>query len=117
MELYHRDIRLPDGFRLPNRIITLSHTAHARRARQDDRYGYIPPIPVIDLGQFQTIEVGVESGRVAKVVVRGSLDDERDIILVLIPHQPKPNVWTVKTLWCNLKNDVHKTLDHTRYVR
>lgn len=116
MELYHADIRLPDGFRLPNRVITLSFTRHAREARQNDRYGYIPPIPVIDLGQFQTVEVGMEDGRVAKVVVRGELDDERDIILILIPHRPKPNVWTVKTVWCNLRTDSHKTLDRSRYV-
>lgn len=116
MKLYHADIRLPDGFRLPNRVITLSHTRHARAARSNDLYGYIPPIPVLDLGQCETIEVGIENGRVAKVVVRTQLDDTRDVVLVLIPHQPKPDVWTVKTVWCNLRSDTHKTLDRTRYV-
>lgn len=117
MDLYHASIRLPDGFRLPNRVITLKHTKHARGARRDDRYGYIPPISVLDLGQCEPVEVGVLNGKVAKVVVRTSLDDTRDVVLVLVPHDPEPNVWTVKTLWCNLKNDTHETLDHTRYVR
>lgn len=116
MELYHADIRLPDGFRLPARVVTLSFTKHARNARTNDRYGYIPPIPVLDLGQCDVVEVGIEAGRVAKVVVRTMLDNERDVVLALIPHQPKPNVWTVKTVWCNLRTDSHKTLDRSRYV-
>jgi hypothetical protein len=113
MDLYHADIRLPDGFRLPNRLVNLRWTRHAEGARLSDRYGLIPQIPVLNLGECRTIEVGMEAGRVAKVVVRAELDDDADVVFALIPG----NVWTVKTVWINLRSDTHSTLDRSRYVR
>lgn len=113
MDLYHADIRLPQGFRLPNRLIGLSWTRHATHARNDDRYGYIPEIPVLNLGECQTIEVGMEGGHVRKIVVRTELDDFNDIVFVLIPG---PNKWIVKTVWINQENDSHRTLNRSRYV-
>ena len=114
MELYHVDIRLPDGFRLPARVVNLYWTRHAERARQNDRYGMIPQIPVVDLAQCNVIEVGLTGKRVEKVVVRTPFDTFNDLILVLIPG---PGAWTVKTVWFNQTNDSHKTLDRSRYVR
>lgn len=114
MDLYHADIRLPDGFHLPNRVVELFWTRHAKGAALDDRYGRIPEIPLINLGQVDVIEVGLEGRRVRKVVVRTNLDDYRDIVLVLVPG---PNKWTIKTVWANLVNDDHKTLDRSRYVK
>jgi hypothetical protein len=113
MDLYHADIRLPAGFRLPNRLVPLTYSNHALREAENDRYGDIPVLPVLNLGDCQTVEVGMEDGRVAKVVVRAELDDDNDIVLVLIPRTPK---WFVKTVWLNERNDSHKTLDRSRYV-
>jgi hypothetical protein len=112
MELYHADIRLPHGFRLPNRVVSLKWTNHATSARKDDRYGFIPAPTALNLGECRVIEVGVQGRRVAKVVVRVELDDDNDLVFVLIPG----NVWTVKTVWINERNDSHKTLDRSRYV-
>jgi hypothetical protein len=117
MELYHRDIRLPDGFTLPARLIMLKYTAHALRAMGNDRYGQIAHIPIINLGKFEPVEVGVENGLVQKVVVRGEYNDTLDVVFVLIPHQPTRDTWTVKTVWLNEANDSHKTLDRSKYVR
>ena len=113
MDLYHADIRLPAGFRLPSRVVRLSYTAHAARARTNDRYGFIPEIPVLNLGECRVVEVGIENRRVAKVVVRAELDDDLDVVFVLIPGA---SVWTVKTVWLNMRNDTHKTLDRSKYV-
>lgn len=114
MDLYHADIRLPENFRLPARTVGLSWTNHAERARNTDRYGEIPRVPVVNLGLCSTIEVGLEGRRVRKVVVRTNLDRDYDMVLVLIPG---PNDWTVKTVWLNEVGDTHKTLDRSKYVK
>ncbi len=113
MALYHTDIRLPTGFRLPDRVVELAWTRHAEGARHNDRYGVIPKIPVVNLGLCRTIEVELQGKRVLKVVVRTALDKTNDIVLVLVPG---PGAWTVKTVWINKKNDSHKTLDRSKYV-
>jgi hypothetical protein len=114
MDLYHADIRLPEGFRLPARIVGLHWTRHAESARLDDRYGRIPKFGHIDLRFKEVIEVGLTGRKVEKVVVRGSLDETFDIVYVLIPNGHAP--WTVKTVWINEKTDTHSTLDRSRYV-
>lgn len=113
MDLYHADIKLPTGFRLPPRTVRLTWSKHAERARMTDRYGMIPKSATVDLSKCRTIEVGMEAGRVKKVVVRTSLDQKNDVIYVLIPG---PSAWLVKTVWINEKNDKHKTLDRSKYV-
>lgn len=113
MDLYHTDLGLPAGFRLPNRAVELSYTHHAREAATDDRYGDIPLVPVLNLAHVRTIEVGMEGERVAKVVVRAELDDDFDIVFVLIPCR---GPWRVKTVWLNEANDTHKTLNRSRYT-
>jgi hypothetical protein len=114
MDLYHRDIRLPDNFRLPARIIRLAWTKHALRALTNDRYGFIPKFDHVDLSTKEVIEVGMTGRRVEKVVIRGDLDSINDLIYVLIPKGM--DAWIVKTVWINRKNDSHKTLDRSRYV-
>lgn len=117
MELYHADIRLPDGFQPPTERVRLCWTRHADNARKDDRYGEIPKFDTIPLSKFEVIEVGMNGNNVAKIVMRGHYTKDVDVIFVLIPdytcwHGP----WTVKTVWQNLRTDSHKTLDRSRYV-
>lgn len=114
MDLYHGDIGLPPGFKLPARRVDLFWTNHAKQACKNDRYGDIPEFASIPLQVFKTVEVGVQAGRVVKVVVRGHYTPTLDVVLVLIPNLDKP--WTVKTVWINQRNDSHKTLDRTKYV-
>lgn len=115
MELYHRDIRLPDGFRLPARTVGLAWTRHAQQASHNDRYGQVPWWSSLDLSHCDVIEVGMTGRRVEKVVVRTELDHINDVVYVLIPNGLNP--WTVKTVWINRKRDSHKTLDRSKYVR
>jgi hypothetical protein len=95
-------------------VVNLYWTRHADRARLNDRYGEIPPIPLVDLAQCNTIEVGLTGRKVEKVVVRTPFDTYNDLVLVLIPG---PGAWTVKTVWFNQVNDTHKTLDRSKYMR
>lgn len=112
MDLYHSEIRLPDGFVAPTARVALEWTRHADRARLNDRYGEIPRFKTATLGRLSVVEVGVEGGRVVKILFRGRLDNERDVCMVLIPGK----VWRVKTVWVNLRTDQHGTLDRSKYV-
>lgn len=113
MRLYHADIGLPDGFRLPARYVNLKWSRHALNARLDDRYGVIPEFAGISLPDFEVIEVGLTGRKVEKVVVRGHWTADLDVVFVLIPEG---NEWFVKTVWSNRRDDTHKTLDRSRYV-
>ena len=115
MDLYHTDIRLPDGFVAPTARVDLIWTRHADRARYDDRYGFIPRFSNIPLKAFKVIEVGMENNQCAKIVVRGHWTDDLDVVFVLIPSHP--TCYVVKTVWANCRNDVHKSLDRSKYVR
>lgn len=113
MELYHRDLGLPTGFVRPQHTVTVDYGSHARMEAMTDRYGdfYLPP--KVNLSEFEVIEVGMENGKVAKILFRGELDDVRDICIVLIPRRP---AWFCKTVWVNVRTDTHRTLDKSKYV-
>lgn len=114
MDLYHADIRLPDGFRLPSRQVELEWSKHALRAARDDRYGLIDPYPVLDLSYCRTIEVEMDGRKVTKLVLRAKWDNDHDIVYVVIPNARNP--WFVKTVWMNHRDDTHRTLDRSKYV-
>lgn len=114
MDLYHADIRLPDGFVAPVATVEINYGSHARQEAMADRYGLID-LPVrVPLNRMRVIEVGVEAGKVSKILFRGTLDSERDICMVLVPAR---GPWFCKTVWVNLRSDKHATLDRSRYVR
>jgi hypothetical protein len=114
MELYHADIRLPAGFALPAKRVTLEWSRHAEQARANDRYGTIPKFQTLPLQAFKVIEVGANGREIAKVVIRGHWTNDLDVCFVLIPGN---DIWFVKTVWINERNDIHKTLDRSKYVR
>lgn len=115
MTLYHADIRLPDRFVMPSRVVRIAWTSHAEHARLDDRYGVIPRFDNLDLSKFRPIEVEVSdvTGNWTKIVCRARFDADTDVIFALIPGR----VWKVKTVWLNRKDDNHKTLDRSRYAK
>lgn len=115
MDLFHSEIRLPDGFVAPTARVRLLWTKHADRARRDDRYGMIPRFETATLGNLRVIEVGMENGRIAKILFRGQMNADLDVCMVLMPTTRTS--WTVKTVWINERNDSHKTLDRSKYVR
>lgn len=115
MTLFHSDIRLPTGFVAPTNRVSLRWSRHADEARLSDRYITIPRFKTATLGRLKVIEVGVQAGKVVKILFRGRLDDDHDVCMVLRPAG-KDN-WTVVTVWVNVVSDAHKTLDRSKYVK
>lgn len=112
MDLYHAEIGLPRGFVKPSGRVPLRWTRHADESRRNDRYGDIKRFETATLDRLSVIEVGMESGNVAKILFRGRYTDNLDVCMVLIPGR----VWTVKTVWINERNDLHKTLNRSKYI-
>lgn len=110
--LYHADIFIPGWFTMPTERVKLTYSRHALYATNNDRYGAIPVFESIPLSAFTLIELGVNAGKVSKIVVRGRYDENRDVVFVLIPG----DTYFVKTVWINLRSDSHKTLNRNRYA-
>jgi hypothetical protein len=111
MVLYHAAIGLPKWFKAPTGVVAPRYGDHARFEAQVDRYGKIELPKTIDLSKFKVIEVGVDNGKVAKVLFRGPLDATRDLCIVLAANG------YVKTVWVNLRSDTHRTLDRSKYAK
>lgn len=111
--LYHSEIGLPAGFIAPVQKVSLRWTQHAIAESTKDRYAIIPMRDTMTLEWYDVVEVGMRNGAVSKIVFRGGMDKDNDIVIVLIPNGSNP--WTVKTCWINKKNDSHKTLDRSKY--
>ena len=112
--LYHSEISIPEKVKkqLPSGIIKLQYTHHAINASKNDRYGEIPVFKGLNLDNAKVIEIETENDKIEKVLYRCSWTDEKDVcIAVLIA------TGTVKTVWVNLKSDIHKTLDKSKYSK
>lgn len=110
--LYHPEVYLPRWFTMPTGRVTLDYTRHALRAAKSDRYGEVPIFETVNLDNLSLVEMGAVGKTVTKIVVRGGYDTLRDHVLVLIPGE----VYTVKTVWYNLRTDNHRTLRRDRYA-
>lgn len=113
MDLYHKDIRLPDNFRAPTHSVNINYSHHARKAANNDRYGVMTLPPRLALSHLEVIEVGMENGRVAKILFRTEYDHRLDMCIVLVPGK---DAWFCKTVWYNERTDKHKSLDRSKYV-
>jgi len=100
--LYNRGVYgLPAGvaekFVAP--VIDLHYARHAYEESKADRYG-VPELPSqIELVAQDVVEVLVQLGNVAKLIVRYPYDDKLDLVLVLVPLANAPRNFFVKTLW------------------
>lgn len=111
-KLYHYLTGFPGTVTLPAQL-AVEYTQHAKRAAADDRYGAIPLRNVLDMRAAKVIEIERIGERTVKVVVRMPLDNQRDICYAIALG----GIPTVKTVWINLKSDVHRTIDLSRYVK
>jgi hypothetical protein len=105
--LYHKDVGFPKGLNGNVGVVSLRYSHHALEAAANDRYGRIVLPETLDTNKATLIEVEVWAGRVTKAVYRTTADYQKDLILVIIPEN---NGGFVKTVWCNLKTDKHKSL-------
>lgn len=68
----------------------------------------------INMRGVQVIEVELSDMRMSKMVVRGKYDEKRDIVLVIVPRR---GAFFIKTAWLNSSDDLHSTLDVSKYAR
>lgn len=113
-QLWHSDIRLPAGFTAPRGRWPLNYSQHAIRASFSDHYGEIRILKSLTMSRFDVVEVETLDGEVVKLVIRGSYNEDFDIVMAVMPTAS--NTFFVKTVWLNRKNDRHATLDRNRYV-
>lgn len=114
MPLYHPDVYWPVEVarQLPTKTIGVVYTQHARHASRTDRYGSISLPSRIDMTRAKVFEAELDNSfRLTKFGVRISLDNQRDLCLIIT------NRLTVKTVWVNLSSDNHKTLDKRKYQK
>lgn len=104
---------MPDELKTPVYTGKLFYSFHAYNASKSDRYGDIK-LPEYFLGQGSLIETEIEltgsAIKVVKQVWRTSYDSMKDLSLVIMFSGK------VKTVWLNMKNDLHKTLDLSKYT-
>lgn len=130
--LYHAELGFPKNFRPPVGRYDLEWGHHAIEASLDDRYGKIPTPKSLLVDKMKIIELGVQNGKVSKILYRGTLacticrenetpqsectHAKRDMCIVVIP-KPNKQPWYVKTVWINLQSDKHRTLDASKYQK
>jgi len=110
--LYHKDIRLPKNIQFPRVEVVLNYTYHALEASRRDRNGAIKLPETLLFAHTELVEVEIVNGQAYKVVVRIHHDNRNDLALVILL-----NGMRVKTVWLNRKNDNHRTLDKSKYMK
>lgn len=110
-KLYHKEIGFPDNIQILTGHMDLEYSRHAMDEASGDKYGGVDLPEFIDFQLGNVIEIEVDNDKVIKMVVRVSYDEEKDLVLVIIPQNG-----LVKTVWFNTRGDKHRTLDKWRYT-
>lgn len=66
----------------------------------------------IEIAAGEVVEAELEGSRITKLVVRRAMNQDKDLVLVLVPKDKE--TWMVVTCWLNSKDDTHKTLRKER---
>lgn len=110
--LFHKDVFAPAAlFRSPG-AIRVKYTRHARESAEDDRYGNLSAHlkDWVDMDEAEIVEVEVRDREITKRVVRVHADEKLDLVMVIQADG------LVRTVWGNLHDDTHKTLDRSKFV-
>jgi hypothetical protein len=115
--LFHYELGFPEMATLRFGTLRLAWTQHALRECKSDRYGIVHPPDTLDTETAQVIEAEIHktpSGALetTKVVYRIPYTQTKDMVLVVIPSSSR-----VKTVWINVRDDTHRTLDASKYCR
>lgn len=114
--LYHKDVYIPEDIKYKLNALSpvqLIYSRHAILAAQDDKYlsQGIKLVKEITFTYKNVIELELTAAGIVKLVVRLSYNKDLDITYVI------GKGGLVRTVWLNLKTDLHKTLDHTKYTK
>ena len=111
--LYHKDVFMP-RVKFANYNAPVGYTLHARNAAENDRYGTISLPDTLNLIDGELIELSVLGGAIEKMVMRFAYDGYFDLCVVVMLDGLR---LVAKTVWLNDRNDLHTTLDKSRYVQ
>ena len=111
--LFHKDVYAPKNLFSSIGHVLVKYSRHAWEAAQSDRYGNLTQYldRWVDIRQSKIIEVELINGRITKRVVRHQVSEDLDMVFV-INHDGY-----VRTVWGNLHNDKHKSLDTRKFVK
>lgn len=111
VKVYHKDIGFPN---LPMRdtLITLTYSKHALREADNDRYGKIKLPRQVMLKRENLIEIQMNGPKVVCLVTRQPYSKEHDLVIVLNTGDN-----FVRTVWLNRVDDLHETLDESKYTK
>lgn len=107
---YHIELGIPEDVETQFGAMLLDYSPHALQAAQDDRYGTINLPRVLDTSKARVIEVETDGRKTRKVLYRIPHDPEHDLLLAIDPDRRY-----VKTVWLNRNDDIHGTLDPSKY--
>lgn len=114
--LYHKDLGFPKSLKLTDiYLLALDYSAHSKKEAERDRYGKIKLPSSVNVKVSQIIEVETFDNRNPfKILVRLDYSSEYDICMAIIIDKGRN---FVKTLWLNSKEDIHITLDESKYTK
>lgn len=138
-ELLHTDVYMPlsimkSALTIEGQIKDYSNTKHFIE-RYNDRTNYkhymteemmLKALDSIRVNQTRPFEIEVKydfkKNRyiVTKYVVRVSYDNDRDVSFAIIPlfdMNTHTFIGKIKTAWLNNKEDIHYTLDDSKYIK
>lgn len=107
--LYHKEVGFPTDLTIAP-VFGLVPAAHAKFRAMELNVGEIPK--VFRPANAQVIEVEVVNGKAVKILARQSLDKFRDLCYVFLTETR-----LIKTVWINMVDDTHSTLDRSRFVK
>jgi hypothetical protein len=110
--LFNEAVFMP-RLRMPNREMPLRYGRHALEAAQNDRYGNLTQhLPeTVNPTLCQVVEAELTGTKLTKLVLRKTLGNGLDLVLVLTPQDG-----FVRTVWGQQTNDAHGTLNRNRYA-
>lgn len=106
---YHKTLGFPAEVSL-RPVLGLVASGHARERAGELNIKEIPLM--FSPATSEVIELTVNNNTVEKILARKSLDEKRDVCYVFLTATK-----VIKTVWVNMKDDKHFTLDKTRFVR
>jgi hypothetical protein len=113
-KIYHRNVWLPDKINkiLPEYRVSPVYSIHAMDSAEHDPFEVIVLPCVLTLDKEHTVEVTTDEDKITQILYRFYYSEEFDLcVVILLPSL------MVKTVWLQLRDDDHSTLDLSKYEK